>query len=270
MYTPHNDTTNQQKQYTKVTASEINAATGKKIRIGYIKKYGSAIDPGISREVDEIIQRLKSQNKLEIVEIYPVHDDPEPLMAQRWRDLLQMQYQVLSEDKKQTIDAVMVDSYALDYEADQKQLDLYTTCYKIVKKVLQNPFTKDQAAKKLTEIRNIGSSHFKTNGVDLLISPTLGCFAWDALKESPHHDDPQHTEYSWNYCFRANMCGQPAMSIPCGLVSHPTTSSEVPLAIHLVGEQDKDDLVLQTALLIETMIPTVYYPAVPNIMDPFF
>ncbi len=81
--------------------------------------------------------------------------------------------------------------------------------------------------------------------IDCLVTPTSPSVAWDMGEK---FEDPLTMYLSDIYTVTANVAGLPGVSIPCGV------SRDLPVGLHILGNQFDDDLVLDVAELCEKII----------------
>src|SRR5262249_61160316 len=94
-------------------------------------------------------------------------------------------------------------------------------------------------------------------GYDLLLCPSLPCTAFALGDDQPatvagrDYDDLGWTQF----CYPFNLTGQPAASVPCGLVDG------LPAGLQIVGRRLDDALVLRAAAAYEAAHPFVLPPS---------
>ena len=88
-------------------------------------------------------------------------------------------------------------------------------------------------------------------GYDLLLTPTLPITAFAAGDDQPGTVAGQETSYlSWTpFTFPFNLTGQPAATVPCGLVDG------LPVGLQIVGRWHDDATVLRAAAAFEEIAP---------------
>jgi len=91
-------------------------------------------------------------------------------------------------------------------------------------------------------------------GYDLLLTPTLPVTAFAAGDDQPGMVDGQETTYlSWTaFTFPFNLTGQPAATVPCGMVDG------LPVGLQIVGRWHDDATVLRAAAAFEAISPWTY------------
>jgi len=89
------------------------------------------------------------------------------------------------------------------------------------------------------------------DGYDLLLTPTLPVTAFAAGDDQPGTVAGQETSYlSWTpFTFPFNLTGQPAATVPCGLVDG------LPVGLQIVGRWHDDARVLRAAAAFEAIAP---------------
>ncbi len=88
--------------------------------------------------------------------------------------------------------------------------------------------------------------------VDVLITPTAAMPAFAAEGPMPREIAGQqvHPAMAVPFAMLGNMWGGPAISVPAGL-----TSGGLPVGLHIVGDQHRDDVVLRLARVLEEAQP---------------
>ncbi len=81
------------------------------------------------------------------------------------------------------------------------------------------------------------------DGVDFILTPTTPTPAFKIGEKK----DPLAMYFSDIYTVPASLAGLPAISLPCGSVEN------LPVGLQIIGQQFKDDSVLEFAQLIETL-----------------
>jgi aspartyl-tRNA(Asn)/glutamyl-tRNA(Gln) amidotransferase subunit A len=94
-------------------------------------------------------------------------------------------------------------------------------------------------------------------GYDLLLCPTLPCTAFAVGDDDPGTVAGRAVDdLGWTaFCYPFNLTGQPAASIPCGVVD------DLPVGLQIVGRRLDDALVLRAAAAFEAARPLTPPPA---------
>ncbi len=94
---------------------------------------------------------------------------------------------------------------------------------------------------------------FHRNGSSLLITPTLGCEAFQHGTTHPALIESKPITYPWldwaGFLYDANLAGLPACSVPMGI-----GNQGLPLALQIIGPPNDDAAVLQAAQRIEQLL----------------
>jgi len=88
--------------------------------------------------------------------------------------------------------------------------------------------------------------------IDVLITPTAAIPAFPAEGPMPREIDGQrvHPAMAVPFAMLGNIWGGPAISVPAGI-----TASGLPVGLHLIGDQHRDDIVLRLARVLEEAQP---------------
>lgn len=103
------------------------------------------------------------------------------------------------------------------------------------------------------EIHAAYAEFFARTGVDALLTPTLGCVAFDAAVEHPATIGGEPVSDPWRdwapLLYDANLAGLPACSVPIG------RADGLPIGGQIVGPRLADRGVLRVAALLESALP---------------
>jgi aspartyl-tRNA(Asn)/glutamyl-tRNA(Gln) amidotransferase subunit A len=88
--------------------------------------------------------------------------------------------------------------------------------------------------------------------IDVLVTPTAAIPAFPAEGPMPREiaGQPVHPAMAVPFAMLGNMWGGPAISVPAGL-----TASGLPVGLHIIGDQLRDDVVLRLARVLEEAQP---------------
>jgi aspartyl-tRNA(Asn)/glutamyl-tRNA(Gln) amidotransferase subunit A len=88
--------------------------------------------------------------------------------------------------------------------------------------------------------------------IDVLVTPTAAIPAFPAKGPMPREiaGQPVHPAMAVPFAMLGNMWGGPAISVPAGL-----TASGLPVGLHIIGDQLRDDVVLRLARVLEEAQP---------------
>lgn len=110
------------------------------------------------------------------------------------------------------------------------------------------------------EIFDAYSAMFDRCHTNVMITPTLGCEAFDGSLVHPHYIEQKEITYPWldwaGFLYDANLTGMPACSIPMGF-----GQSGLPVGLQIMGRPGHDLEVLETAEAIEKLIGWQYQTA---------
>jgi len=88
--------------------------------------------------------------------------------------------------------------------------------------------------------------------VDVLVTPTAAIPAFPAEGPMPHEIAGQkvHPAMAVPFAMLGNIWGGPAISVPAGI-----TEAGLPVGLHIIGDQHRDDVVLRLARVLEEAQP---------------
>ena len=111
----------------------------------------------------------------------------------------------------------------------------------------------DEAQQYRLQVGEAYQALFDRSGSGILITPTLGCEAFEHGSIHPPHIDEKAIELPWldwaGFLYDANLAGLPACAIPMGL-----GDEGLPLSLQILGPHGSDDEVLRVAEAIERLI----------------
>ena len=103
------------------------------------------------------------------------------------------------------------------------------------------------------KIHDVYMEMFRRNRRNLLITPTLGCAAFQHDTTHPAIIESKPITYPWldwaGFLYDANLTGMPACSIPMGI-----NDAGLPLGLQIIGPPNHDFEVLQAAHIIEQIL----------------
>lgn len=116
-------------------------------------------------------------------------------------------------------------------------------------------FSTDQVAVAQTHVRQVLDAYitmFRRNQATILITPTLGCEAFEKHRTHPRHVGERSIRLPWldwaGFLYDANLAGMPACTIPMGL-----GDDGLPLGLQILGLPGSDLDVLATARQLEAL-----------------
>jgi aspartyl-tRNA(Asn)/glutamyl-tRNA(Gln) amidotransferase subunit A len=198
------------------------------LRIAYSPDLGYA---KVDKEIKEIVSKaVKVFEDLgaKVEEKNPGFEDPAPLFMAHWFSGAAFLLKGIPKDKHQLIDAGLREMAAQGENVSAHDI-LDAQMKRGALGTHMNLFHRDY---------------------DLLLTPTLSIYAFDAGKEVA--DKMLQSRWTdWTpFTFPFNLTQQPAASIPCGL-----TAAGLPVGLQLVGPRYADALVLRAARAFETARP---------------
>lgn len=111
----------------------------------------------------------------------------------------------------------------------------------------------EYAQTRRVQIHDAYMEMFRRNRRSLLITPTLGCAAFQHDTTHPAMIESNPITYPWldwaGFLYDANLVGLPACSIPMGI-----GDTGLPLALQIIGPPNHDREVLQAAQVIEQLL----------------
>lgn len=131
---------------------------------------------------------------------------------------------------------------------------------------LSATYSLEQYFEAINKRRTFNSAAFKLfDSIDLALMPTMPIVAFDATSEVPPggEADAQLPWITWTpYTYPFNISGQPALSLPCGV-----TSDGLPTGLQILGPWGSDELVLEFARQVETVLAFRDRYPLPIVMD---
>lgn len=101
------------------------------------------------------------------------------------------------------------------------------------------------------------------NDCDVILSPSTGTVAPPAVAEPFGEVDLSQTSNFVRFLFFANFVGCPAITVPTGMSAKESRDS-LPVAVHLMGDYGKEDVLLQVAKMVEHSDPKMLRPRPPH------